>query len=425
MADRIAAINEDPAAGRFRVPRQAFTSDAVFEAERKAIFDRCWLYLGHESELQAKSSFVARTVADRDLIFWKDRKGEIRCFFNTCPHRGATVCREKKGKAKSFTCMYHGWVFKDTGDLLHLSGEDSYPENFNEDGCANLKQVPKLDSYAGFYFISFNENIEPLPDYLAGAKDYLDVISSHSPEGMTLVGGTQEYSIRANWKLLTENSFDGYHAVSTHSTYLEYLQNASGGLADVPLAGNGYDLGNGHAVIEYTAPWGRPVAQWVPTFGEEGKEEMARVYAELEERLGKEKADQIAYKNRNMVIFPNLVINDIMAITIRTFYPVKPDYMMVNAWALAAEGENEWRRKYRLYNFLEFLGPGGFATPDDVEGLEKCQAGFKAQSMVPWNDISKGMLKEQASFDDECQMRAFWREWDRRIEEIRQEENNG
>lgn len=424
MNQRIPAIEEDVEAQRFRVPREAFVGQAVFEAERKAVFDKCWLYLGHETELIEPGSFLTRTVADRDILFNKDRNGEIHAFLNVCPHRGATVCREKKGKAKSFQCMYHGWVFRDNGEMMHLAGAPSYAKDFNDCGQVNLLPVPRLDSYAGFYFVCFNDKTESLPDYLAGAKEYLDLLSQHSPEGMELVGGTQEYAIRANWKLLVENSFDGYHADATHATYLDYLMNTNGGLTETRLAGDAYDLGNGHAVIEYTAPWGRPVAQWIPMWGEDGKREIDTVYAELVERLGAEKAEKIAHKNRNMVIFPNLVINDIMAITIRTFYPTKPDYMMINAWALAAKGENEWRRKYRLFNFLEFLGPGGFATPDDVEALEKCQRGFVSRDLAPFNDISKGMGKAKPSFDDEHQMRAFWREWNRRLDEVRQEENN-
>ena len=77
---------------------------------------------------------------------------------------------------------------------------------------------------------------------------------------MGVVSGSQEYSIRANWKLLTENSVDGYHALTTHATYLDYLRNTSGGLAQVAFDGVARDLGRGHAVLEYRAPWGRPVA---------------------------------------------------------------------------------------------------------------------------------------------------------------------
>ena len=106
-----------------------------------------------------------------------------------------------------------------------------------------------------------------------------------------------------------------------------------------------------------------------------------------------------------------------MAITVRTFFPTAPDYMEVNAWALAPREESEWLRKYRLFNFTEFLGPGGFATPDDVEAIEKCQQGYAAAGEASFNDISKGMKREGGPlYDDEMQMRAFWTEWQRRLE---------
>ena len=44
----------------------------------------------------------------------------------------------------------------------------------------------------------------------------------------------------------------------------------------------------------------------------------------LEARFGPERADRMALMNRNMVVFQNLVLNDIMAITIRTFFPDGP-----------------------------------------------------------------------------------------------------
>ena len=49
---------------------------------------------------------------------------------NTCPHRGAQVCREKHGSAKSFQCFYHGWVFGLDGTLRSQPGEASYAEDF-------------------------------------------------------------------------------------------------------------------------------------------------------------------------------------------------------------------------------------------------------------------------------------------------------
>ena len=365
------AVWIDAARHTFKVARRSFVDPQILRDEYKNIFEKCWLYLGHESELNKPGDFVNRIIAKRGILFTRDAQNKFNAFFNVCPHRGAQVCRERKGNAKSFQCFYHGWVFGADGKLKSQPGQESYPADFNCDGAANLVPVPRLDSYRGFWFICFDRNVQSLADYLAGAKEWIDIVADQSEAGMTLVGGTQEYQIRANWKLLTENSIDGYHALNTHATYVDYLKNSQGSMSPVPFDGTGYDLGNGHAVIEYKAPWGRPVAQWIPLWGEEGKVELDRVYKRLVERFGEERAHRIAYFNRNMFIFPNLVLNDIMAITVRTYYPTAPDAMQVFGWALAPKEESAWARKFRLSNFLEFLGPGGFATPDDVEALER------------------------------------------------------
>ncbi|HYG27427.1 MAG TPA: aromatic ring-hydroxylating dioxygenase subunit alpha [Caulobacteraceae bacterium] len=403
----------------FRVSRTAFTDREVLARERDAIFNSCWLYLGHESELPGPNDFLTRSVGGREIIFNRDREGKFHAFFNTCPHRGSIVERQPRGNSLGFKCFYHGWAFNNNGQFATRFQPGQYPADFNKDGCANLTAVPRLAGYAGFWFLNYGDLEETLEDYLGDAKDYLDLISQHSANGMEIVEGVQEYSIRANWKLLVENSIDGYHAHETHSTYLEYLTDAIGGPATLfPPKGNisgAFDLGHGHAVIQGPAPWGRPVAQWIPAWGEKGKADIEAIRAELEERLGPERASQIATGNRNMLIFPNLVINDIMAITVRTFYPLEPDYMTVSSWALAPKGEARDFRKRRLDNFLEFLGPGGFATPDDVEALEGCQRGYRNAREAGWNDISRGMLKDQPLGDDEEQMRVFWREWDRRL----------
>jgi p-cumate 2,3-dioxygenase alpha subunit len=104
-----------------------------------------------------------------------------------------------------------------------------------------------------------------------------------------------------------------------------------------------------------------------------------------------------------------------MAITVRTFYPERPDFMTINSWALGSRDETAMLRKIRLSNFLEFLGPGGFATPDDIEALQGCQRGYRTTGEAGWNDISRGMLKDVPASDDEEQMRVFWREWNRRV----------
>ncbi len=61
---------------------------------------------------------------------------------------------------------------------------------------------------------------------------------------------------------------------------------------------------------------------------------MEAIRAELVARLGPERAKRVCDTNRNLVIFPNLVLNDGSSVTVRTFFPDGAGKMHVTAWAL-------------------------------------------------------------------------------------------
>ena len=402
-------VHDRPDLGRFRVHRSAMVSPAVHELERQRIFDRCWLYLGHESEVPNPGDYARRVVAERPLFFARTRDGELAVFHNTCPHRGALVCRTDRGNAEAFRCFYHAWTFDTTGALVGVPDADGYGPDF--DRAAMGLRSPRFDSFRGFVFVCFDRETEPLREYLAGAAEYLDLVADQDPGAMRVIPGSNRYGIKANWKLLAENSVDTYHTPFTHRSFFDYLAGAGGG--DPPAAGRrggfGRSLGNGHGVVEADAVYGRPVAMWHPCYGEAARAEMQGVKRELIARHGLDKALRICEKTRNLLIFPNLIINDIMAVTIRVFQPTGPGGMDVTAWELVPAGEAGARLRRRLDSFLTFLGPGGFATPDDVEAVESCQEGFRSGG-IEWSDLSRGMRREPRA-NDELQMRCFWRRW--------------
>ncbi|HEY2659583.1 MAG TPA: aromatic ring-hydroxylating dioxygenase subunit alpha [Caulobacteraceae bacterium] len=412
-------VLEDRERHLFRVARRTFVDDAVLEEERRRIFDQCWLYLGHSSEIPENGDFLTRSVGGRELVFNRDRGGVVHAFLNSCPHRGATLVREARGNAISFQCFYHGWAFNVNGRFASRYAEGNYGAGHYLGGCADLVAAPRLEHYREFYFINFDRGAVGLSDYLGDAREFIDLVADQGEVGMEIVGSGQSYFIDANWKLLAENSIDGFHGLPTHSTYFDYLQNVGDISAEnVPRLARGgmRDLGNGHAVIEYPSPWGRPVARWTAAWGEDRREMIEQGRVRLIKAFGEARGLRMAELSRNMIIFPNLVINDIMAITVRTFYPLASNRMAVSAWALGVKDEDERLRALRLFNFLEFLGPGGLATPDDVEALESCQRGYANLREAAWNDISKGMPRgADARTDDEEQIRCFWREWNRRI----------
>jgi p-cumate 2,3-dioxygenase alpha subunit len=401
----------------FRVNRATMTRDDILATERERIFAHCWLYLGHESEVRARGDFVRRSIAGEPLFFVRGKDARVRAFFNTCPHRGATICRQDAGTAKGFQCFYHAWSFALDGALTGIPDDAGYGDGFDR-SAMGLREVPRCESYRGFIFVCFDDAVPSLREYLGAAKDVIDLIVDACDGAAEIIAGAHDYAIDANWKLLVENSIDGYHGLPVHETYFKYLtrieQRAASETGEEnssvkAVIGRAVDLGNGHAMVEYEAPWGRPIAKWSPLFGMPARAQIDEIRARLRERHGAELAHRMTDLNRNVLIFPNLIINDIMAIVVRTIWPVSPGRLQVRAWHLAPEQETAGPRERRLEAFLTFLGPGGFATPDDVEALESCQAGFAA-SGVRWNDISRGMNRTPLTVD-ELQMRAFWRRW--------------
>jgi phenylpropionate dioxygenase-like ring-hydroxylating dioxygenase large terminal subunit len=391
------------------------------------IFERNWLYLGHESEVPEPGDFVRRTVGRRPLFFVRSRDtGGIRVFANSCTHRGATICRRDRGNAKTFQCFYHAWTFNSEGGLIGVPDEEAYGPYFDKSQYG-LVEVARAESYRGFIFICFDPDVEELTTHLAGAREYLDnlmdasavaasVLTPTSDEGqgwsgpLEVLRGTHQYGIKANWKLLVENSFDGYHLGPTHQTYFQFLKDQD---IDVsPSTGTMNLLGNGHAVIEYTGSWGRPVAKWSAAFGDESRPQLDAMRDALVSELG-DRGRRMAELNRNLFIYPNLFVMDNNATALRVIEPTAVDYMDVAQYELAPRNEDPTVRRARLESYVTFAGPGGLATPDDVEALESCQQG--ASSGVEWSILSRGYFDEEPRMSGELQMREFWRRWQQQL----------
>ena len=127
MFDPKNLIIDNPDEGVFRVHRSAMTSLEVLRMEQERIFNKCWLYLCHESEVENPGDYRRRNVAGRPLFFIRGSDGKLRVFLNTCTHRGALICRHDQGHADVLQCFYHAWSFNNQGDLVGVPDEAGYP----------------------------------------------------------------------------------------------------------------------------------------------------------------------------------------------------------------------------------------------------------------------------------------------------------
>jgi phenylpropionate dioxygenase-like ring-hydroxylating dioxygenase large terminal subunit len=393
-------FHEDQAAGIFRYSARVYTDSELFEREQRRIFDRSWLYAAHDSEIPKVGDFLTRRVGGRGVLIARGSDGVIRAFHNSCRHRGTTVCRQPSGNAKNFQCFYHYWTYDNCGKLIGVPSKDSYGPGFKTEAMG-LHEI-RSQNYRGWLFLCFSRDTEPLEPYLAGARACLDMILDQDEgRGVAILPGAHEYSMRANWKMLIENSTDIYHLPSVHSRFMhDYLPNVLGIAPPDPRAARdpssgARDLGNGHAVIEYRR------------FN--GVADEAR-RPEFEARYGTERARRMLDFTRTLILFPNTIFIEQRRV-IRTCYPLAPDHAEINAWPLMPVVDDPQARAQRLDIYLSFLGPAGSATPDDIEVMELCQKNCATLPDDAFIDCSRGMMRENPFPNEEEQMRAFWRRW--------------
>jgi benzoate/toluate 1,2-dioxygenase alpha subunit len=418
-------IAEDWDALTFRVRRTAYRSPEIFQAEMRRIWATTWLYLGHVSELPKPGDFKTRVLGGRPLIFCRDSAGEIRAFFNSCPHRGTVLCRDNEGTSKRFQCFYHAWTFNNDGSVAAIPGEDAYPAETGFRDSMRLRALPRLEIHEGFVFVSFTPDVPPLLDHLGNAADYLSMAAQQCEAGMQVLPGAQLYTVRGNWKLAVENAMDGYHFAPTHNTFVGYLRETGYHVTDDDQYA--YDLGNGHGSLILTGHGGRMGMIWEERFGEAEKARTEEKRREMIARLGQERALQIADASRILYVFPNLLFFDLEGLSIRQLEPTAAGVTDVRAWQYVPADEPPEVREIRLRLMVSFVGPGGLATPDDIEAYEAVQRGIEAtagegQTDYDWSDMSRGMADEAAGRQgrsiDEGAMRSFWRHWARVLGEV-------
>jgi benzoate/toluate 1,2-dioxygenase subunit alpha len=381
---------ENQETGDHRLHRSAFTDEALFELEMKHIFEGNWIYLAHESQIPNNNDYYTTQIGRQPVMIARNRQGELNAFINACSHRGATLCRHKRGNKATYTCPFHGWTFNNSGKLLKVKDPEGagYPDCFNKEGSHDLKKVACFESYRGFLFGSLNAAVKPLKEFLGEAAKIIDMIVDQSAEGLEVLRGSSTYTYEGNWKLQAENGADGYHVSAVHWNYAATTnarkQREAG--ADQIRAmdaggwgkqgGGFYAFDHGHLLL------------WTKWANPEDRPNFAR-RAEFVERCGEARADWMIQNSRNLCLYPNVYLMDQFGSQIRVLRPISAGKTEVTIYCIAPKGESSEARSRRVRQYEDFFNASGMATPDDLEEFRACQQGY-AGGALEWNDMSRG-----------------------------------
>ncbi|MBL6457031.1 Rieske 2Fe-2S domain-containing protein [Belnapia sp. T6] len=362
--------------GAGTVERAAFTDPAIFAAEQERIFARAWLFLGHESQIPEPEDFFTSRMGTESVIVARDRDGQVHALLNSCTHRGMKVCRHDYGKAKVFTCPYHGWSFSNDGRLAGVPGALVGVPHFDKAYRAELRRedwglsrAPRLALYKGTIWASWDQRAPDFLDYLGDMHRYLDYAldaRDGSPGGSRTVAGVQKWRVNCNWKFAPENFIgDMYHDISHRSVDMVGIGPAGGRgrrAAFRPRLAIGFP-GRGHGLLGE-----------LPTTETEPYNDAWALYPEVNDwhRAAHEaRMARLAGQPRVAMsvgtIFPNMSFHGRQPRTIAVAHPVSPTVTEIWRWCLedaaAPEAVNEAARSY----FLRYSGPGGMTESDDME----------------------------------------------------------
>lgn len=409
VPEKLAALVDDQP-NEFRVSTSAYREEEVFQQELESIFYKTWIYLCHESEVAKPGDFKSTQIGTRPVIVSKGRDGQVHAVLNACTHRGATICREETGNTRAFVCPYHGWSFRPSGELIGIPDEARYPSCFNK-ADKNLKAVPRIASYGGLIFGSFNPDVEDLETFLGGAKQHIDIWLKRTAGSRYRVTTSHKYGYEGNWKFQTENVCDGYHPGFVHRSAFNTVQKFAGSFENRAVGKavreQGYTRGypEGHGTLEAGAPLESGGID--PAVRQQYNDKLVELY-------GEDGAEEVL-TNRQFLIFPNLTIFDF---NIRVIQPISHDRTEVYSYPLMIEDAHDEINTNRMLDAQTRVGTAGILSADDIDVFAGGQNALKALGF-DWITLSRGLDKEEVKADgervgvysDEVPQRAFWRKW--------------
>ena len=374
-----------------RVHRSVYTDQAVFDHEIEHIFEKVWVYCGHESQVPNAGDYYALTIGRQPMVMVRGHNDAISVLYNRCPHRGVQVCGGLKGNAgTSLACSYHGWTFHLDGKLKAIPLQSAYdgtrmgPENPD----CHMRSAARVEAYRGFVFASLAESGPGLIEFLGEAKIAFDDMCDRSPEGeVEVVPICHRVVQHSNWKFFMENQLDALHPSVTHqstgiaATRVEkQVVEATG---DAPLYyhylsafASSFDLWD--SVQTVNLPRGHGLLQAYMGLRPTDPDTL-EYEAMMKAAYGEETAETYLSRSiHHVLVYPYLSVQSPLQ-QLRCMRPLSPDKTLSEIWHFRLKGVPDAIYQRSLWYFNLVNSPATMGNADDLENWTRAQRGLESQ----------------------------------------------
>jgi Rieske 2Fe-2S family protein len=249
-ADDLSGIRADLAEA-YHAPGRLYSSVDLAEREKERIFLKSWLLLCRSDEVANPGDYLTMRIVDEPIIVARDKDGSIAVSMNQCAHRGVEVA-EGSGNASRLSCPYHAWIYDVGGRLLSVPFAATTARDFSN---CRLRQL-RVAEWRGWVFANFDEHAVPFETFIADWQAPLWFYQAEQCRTAFKV----VMDFKCNWKLLTENVSDLYHAGAVHGASF----------------GKQFNLKNGPLPVELI-----PDGGWVMTFNSEQRQNFPQKFPTL------------------------------------------------------------------------------------------------------------------------------------------------
>jgi phenylpropionate dioxygenase-like ring-hydroxylating dioxygenase large terminal subunit len=232
-----------------------------------------------------------------------------------CSHRHAQLCTAglHTGPVR---CPYHGWVYDREGVPVGIPRPEAFPAVVASPAAHRLTEFA-CEAVGEFIFVRLSAEGPSLLDYLGNEGEFLQRAS----QGMHGLLDEFRSDVAANWKVVIENSLEGYHVPAVHNQTFMQVEGMQQS-AEAPVDHLEHPL---HSHMDHPAE-----PQW-----------LARFSRSIEPKIGAWSWRFPNYTHHH--VFPNLTVTSFMGYSfhVQSFEPSAIDRCTVHSRTVATAFENQ------------------------------------------------------------------------------------
>ena len=208
------------------LPGRYYTDPAIFEREKREIFEKQWLYACRAQDVRAPGRFVRATVGNENVIVVRDRDRQLRAFLNVCPAPRRHALPDRQWRCRPVDPLPLP-TRGPTGSTACLISAPNWQSMAVDDKADYGLHPVTLAEWHGLVWLNLAENPAPLEEQVWRQLDYRlggDRAKFARYDLAGLVAGKRvDYTVAANWKIIRENFQECYHCATIHPELVDTL----------------------------------------------------------------------------------------------------------------------------------------------------------------------------------------------------------